>query len=120
MSNRSEDVHTRKIQKTLRGPRFVQTLTAARQRLMIALIGATLLASASAESTGENEREDLAQEAATQTPVESVARPTPGPQSTTSAGSPRRADNKSEKTGDIFQPSEEISEDFAVSFPVDI
>ena len=46
------------------------------------------------------------------------AQPRPGPQSTTSAGTPGKA--KSKKTGDIFTPSEEISEDFAVSFPVDI
>ena len=44
--------------------------------------------------------------------------PTPGVQSTTSAGAPKKKDKK--EGGDIFQPSEEISEDFAVSFPVDI
>tara|TARA_B100000959_G_C14832255_1_gene562398 strand:+ start:359 stop:652 length:294 start_codon:yes stop_codon:yes gene_type:complete len=44
--------------------------------------------------------------------------PRPGPQSTTSAGTPGK--QKSKKADDIFTPSEEISEDFAVSFPVDI
>lgn len=44
--------------------------------------------------------------------------PQPGVQSTTSAGAPQKKANK--EAGDIFQPSEEISEDFAVSFPVDI
>ncbi|NKB97992.1 MAG: hypothetical protein GKR90_05780 [Pseudomonadales bacterium] len=46
--------------------------------------------------------------------------PAPAPQSTTSAGNPERAKSKNKKAGDIFRPSEEISEDFAVSFPVDI
>ena len=44
--------------------------------------------------------------------------PAPGVQSTTSAGAPKKKEKK--EGGDIFQPSEEISEDFAVSFPVDI
>jgi hypothetical protein len=56
--------------------------------------------------------------------VPAEVEPAPGPQSTTSAGSPEKAQTRNKtgnkKTGDIFQPSEEISEDFAVSFPVDI
>ena len=59
-----------------------------------------------------------AEEPITQETEQADEQPTAGVQSTTSAGAPKKKSKKD--GGDIFQPSEEISEDFAVSFPVDI
>ncbi len=56
-----------------------------------------------------------AQEAAEPAPVTSDPEPPKAP------GADGTADKQgSKRGGDIFLPSEEISEDFAVSFPVDI
>ena len=76
------------------------------------LLSALLLALSSLGSVIAAESEPAPEEESVQ------EQPAPGVQSTTSAGAPTKKAKK--EGGDIFQPSEEISEDFAVSFPVDI
>lgn len=95
-------------------------MTGSKRALAATLLSAILLATSIARATDQTDDDRSTEKASTETPGEAADRPMPGPQSTTSAGSPRRVENKSEKNGDIFTPSEEISEDFAVSFPVDI
>ena len=82
--------------------------------LLISTCGLTYAAEAESQSSNERDNKQKNERAEERT----NAQPKPGPQSTTSAGAPTKQDKKD--GGDIFQPSEEISEDFAVSFPVDI
>lgn len=50
-----------------------------------------------------------------------IARPPEGPEPSTALNAAAAAETEGKKgTGGVFLPSEEISEDFAVSFPVDI
>jgi hypothetical protein len=84
-----------------------------RATLVRNLVGALMMLAASAQF-----RVALAEEA------ESSMKPEPASKraepSQTDADKPQQPATKVAKTPDEFTPSEEISEDFAVSFPVDI
>ena len=99
---------------------FAEALALFQRTLSAAVISAVLLVTSTAWAAEQADDTTPTKTASVKRPAETADRPKAGPQSTTSAGSPRRAENKNEKNGDIFTPSEEISEDFAVSFPVDI
>ena len=99
---------------------FAGEIASFQRTLSAALISAVLLVTSTVRAAEQADDNDPTETASLKGPAEPADGPIAGPQSTTSAGSPRRAENKNEKNGDIFTPSEEISEDFAVSFPVDI
>ena len=89
-------------------------------KTLVTLVSAILLLASTLSWAEANDETDAQQTDQNKDIDSSSTPPTADVQSTTSAGSPERTTSKNRKAGDIFQPSEEISEDFAVSFPVDI
>ena len=83
-----------------------------RRRLALTLPGVAAAVLMSVAFAAE-EPPEAAAEKPSSSPVEARAEP-PGKTEDADKGGDKK------RGGDIFQPSEEISEDFAVSFPVDI